>query len=404
MRVRERLRARWTAFVLAGLLLVGLVVRLQVMNIPGHGGDIAVIARWAARLAQYGPWDFYDHDSSVYPLLLYFYWPLGVLFRGDALLHAVKGLSIPFDLALAIVLYAIARRLTTDRRALLAPALYLLNPAVLLAGPIWGQVDAAGALAYVAALWVVAADRSSAAGALAVLAALAKPQFGLVALPVIATAILRGRRGARWRPLALSGLGAFAAYVVVALPLRLTPALYVEQVRFVGSEQRSTSLNAPNPWGMLIGYKIPDGGLFWVGAGLLLIGLAVALLPLWRRRDLPTILAVGLFVVFAFYFLPTRVHERYLFPAMAVLAPLAAANWRVLGLYLILTAAFALTLMSKLVTTPSSRFSLPPDLEHLLVQRTAVVWSGLIMLGVVAALVVLLIQWPLRSAPSAPRD
>jgi Gpi18-like mannosyltransferase len=401
MSVGEWLRVHWTALVLAVLVVAGLIVRLAVLKIPGHAGDIAVTARWAARMAQYGPWDFYEHDASVYPALLYFYWPLGALFHGDSLQHAIKGLSIPFDLGLAIVLYAIACRLTNERRALLAPALYLFNPAVLLAGPIWGQVDAAGALAYVAALWAVAAGRYSAAGALAVLAGLVKPQFWLVALPVMLVAILRGRHRAGWRPLTLLGLGAVAAYVVVALPLRLTPALYLERVQYIGSLQPSTSLNAPNFWGMLIGYKIPDGGLFWVGAGLLLIGLIMALQPLSRRQDLATILAVGLFVVFAFYFLPTRVHERYLFTAMAVLAPLAAANWRVLGAYLILTAAFALTIIYGLATTTS--FSLPADIKHLLVQRTAVVWIGLTMLGVAAVLVVLLIQRPLRSAPTSPR-
>jgi Gpi18-like mannosyltransferase len=401
VRVGEWLRAHWTVLVLAGMLLVGLVIRLAVLKVPGHAGDIAVTARWAARMAQSGPWDFYQHDASVYPALLYFYWPLGALFHGAALQHVIKGVSIPFDLVLAILLYAIARRLTNERRALLAPALYLFNPAVLLAGPIWGQVDAAGALAYVAALWAVAAGRYSAAGALAALAGLVKPQFWLVALPVVLVAILRGRRGAGWRPLAVLGLGAVAAYVVVALPLRLTPALYLERVEYIGSLQPYTSLNAPNLWGMLIGYKVPDGGLFWVGAALLLTGLGLALLPLWRRHDLATILAVGLFVVFAFYFLPTRVHERYLFTAMAVLAPLAAANWRVLGGYLMLSAAFALTIVYGLATTTS--FSLPPDLKHLLVQRTAVVWIGLTMLGVAALLVVLLIQRPLRTEASAPR-
>jgi Gpi18-like mannosyltransferase len=395
MNVGEWLRAHWTALVLAGMLLAGLAIRLVVLNIPGHYGDIHVTARWAENMARYGPWDFYKHDGAVYPALLYAYWPLGALFHGDALLRGVKGLSIPFDLALAIVLYAIARRLTTNRRALLAPAIYLFNPAVLLAGPIWGQVDAAGTLAYVGALWAVAEGRYRAAGALAVLSALVKPQFGLVVLPVILVAILRGRHGPGWRPLALTGLGAVVAYIVVALPLRLTPALYLERVQSAGSLQPSSSLNAPNPWGMIIGYEIPDGGLFWVGAGLLVIGLGVALLPLSRRQDLVTILAVGLFFVFAFYFLPTRVHERYLFPVMAILAPLAAANWRVLGAYTILTAAFALTITYALVTTTS--FSLPPDLEHLLVQRTAVVWIGLTMLGVAALLVVLLIQRPLKT-------
>ena len=81
--------------------------------------------------------------------------------------------------------------------------------------------------------------------------------------------------------------------------------------------------------------------------------------------------------------------------AAAGLAPLAAANWRVLGAYLILSAAFALTILYGLASTTS--FPLPHDLKHLLVQRTAVVWIGLTMLGVASLLVVLLIQRPLRN-------
>jgi hypothetical protein len=70
MRVGEWLRAHWTVLVLAVLVVAGLIVRLAVLNIPGHAGDIAVTARWAARMAQYGPWDFYKGDASVYPALL----------------------------------------------------------------------------------------------------------------------------------------------------------------------------------------------------------------------------------------------------------------------------------------------------------------------------------------------
>jgi Gpi18-like mannosyltransferase len=395
------IRAHWVGLALFGLVLIGLVVRLVVVNIPGHYGDIHVTARWAEHMAQYGPWDFYKHDGAVYPALLYFYWPLGILLDGDGLLRAVKGLSIPFDLALGVVLYLVARRLTTPRRALLAPAIYLLNPAVLLAGPIWGQVDAAGALAYVGALWAVSSARYSTAGALAVVAALMKPQFGLVALPVAVVAILAARSRRRFAPIQGAFLGAAAAYVVIGLPLRLTPGLYLQLVQDAGARQPYTSLNAPNPWAMLVGIKVPDGGFFLVGAALLVVGLVLALLPLLWRRDLATVLAVGLFVVFAFYFLPTRVHERYLFPVMAVLAPLAATSWRVFGAYVILTVAFALTIVYGLVTTTS--FKIPAAWEHLLVQRTAVVWIGLTMLGVAATLIVLLLQRPLVSGPRESR-
>jgi len=377
---------------LVGILLAGLALRLIVLSWPGHGGDIQVTARWAERMALSGPWGFYEHDGSVYPALLYAYWPLGAWFDGDALLQAVKGLSIPFDMALGMVLYRVALRFTGGPRALVAPALYLLNPAVLLAGPIWGQVDAAGTLAYLGSLLAVSAGRYPASGAMAALAMLVKPQFGLVALPVAVVALVRGRAAGTIRPLVRVLTGAAAAYVVVALPLRLDPLRYAQAVMHAGTFQPSTSLNAPNPWGMLFGYKVPDGPLFWVGAGLLAIGLAVAMLPLRYRRDLPTILAVGLFVAFAFYFLPTRVHERYLFPAMALAAPLAVASWRVLVGYLVLTAAFALTLLFALVATTS--FTIAKPLQDLLLTQTAVVWIGLTLLAVATTLAVLLLTEP----------
>ena len=163
-----------------------------------------------------------------------------------------------------------------------------------------------------------------------------------------------------------------------------------------------TSLNAPNIWGILYGYEIPDGNLFWVGALYLLVGVGLSLLPLRRRHDLATVLAVGLFIVFAFYFLPTRVHERYLFPVMAVLAPLAAANWRVLGTYVLLSAAFAITLIYALVTTTA--FTIPEAWRQVLVQPTAIVWLGLTMFGVALTLIVLLIQRPLTTQADAAAE
>jgi Gpi18-like mannosyltransferase len=293
-------------------------------------------------------------------------------------------------------------RFTRSPRALLAPAIYLLNPAVVLAGPVWGQIDAAGALAFLAALLAVAAGRYPAAGALATIAMLIKPQAGLVALPVAAVALVRGRATGTFRPLGRLLVGAAVAYLVIAIPLRLDPIRFAGRVISAGALKPFASLNAPNPWGVLVGYKVPDGALFWIGAALLLVGLLVALLPLRRRQDLGTILAVGLFVVFAFYFLPTRVHERYLFPAMALAAPLAAASWRVFGVYLILSAGFTATILYALVaTTP---FSLPGPIEQVLITRTSVLWIGLTLLASAATLAVLLLRSPGPEATSAPRE
>jgi Gpi18-like mannosyltransferase len=400
----DRGRAAVALLVLAILLIAGLVLRLSVLDSKGHGGDAIVMGRWADNMARYGPWHFYEHDGAIYPALLYAYWPIGVFFDGVDQARAIKGLSIPFDLALAVVLYFAAARMVGRGWALIAPALYLFNPAVLLAGPVWGQIDAAGTLAFLAALLALAAGRFGFAGAFAVVALMIKPQFGLVLLPVVTVAVMRWRATGARAPVIRGAIGSVAAYVAVALPLRLDPVTYAGFVIGAGSFKKMSSANAANIWGLFHGYRLPDGGLVYIGVVLLLIGLVAALLPLRRRQDLATVLAVGLFVVFAFFFLPTRVHERYLFPAMAVLAPLAATNWRVLVAYLLLTAGFAASMLYALVdTTP---FTFWPWLENLVTLPMARIWISLTLIATAATLVLLLLpsrEPESREAASGPR-
>lgn len=399
----DRARTILVVLALLALLVAGVAIRLAVLDAKGHYGDALVIGRWADNMARWGPWDFYRHDGAIYPALLYAYWPIGVLLDGADQARAIKGTSIPFDLAIAVVVYVAARRIIGSARALIAPAIYLFNPAVLLAGPVWGQVDAAGTLAYLLALLALAGRRFAVAGALAVIALLIKPQFGLVLLPVAVVAILAWRATHSRAPVVRAFLGGAAGYALVALPLRLDPISYLGRVIGAGSFKEMSSANAANVWGLFHGYKIPDGGLVYVGAVLLLLGLAAAVLPLLRRQDLPMILAVGAFVIFAFYFLPTRVHERYLFPAMAVLAPLAAVNWSVLVAYLILTAGFSASMLYALVdTTP---FSFWPWLEDLVTLPVARIWISLTLIATALTLVVLLmVQHGIRSRPMVEGD
>jgi dolichyl-phosphate-mannose-protein mannosyltransferase len=395
----ERDRVIVSLAALVVLLAGGLAIRLAVLDAPGHYGDAVVSGRWADNMARYGPWDFYRHDGAIYPALLYAYWPIGVLLDGAAQARAVKGLSIPFDLAIGVVTYLAARHFVGPLRALVAPALYLLNPAVLLAGPVWGQVDAAGTLAYALALLALAGRRFALAGASAVVALLVKPQFGLVLLPLAVVALLRWRSTRSLAPIVRAALGGGVAYALVALPLRMDPISYLGRVVGAGSFKEMSSANAANLWGLVQGYGIPDGGLVYVGGVLLLMGLTAALLPLLRRQDLWMILSVGVFVVFAFYFLPTRVHERYLFPAMAILAPLAAANWSVFAGYLLLTAGFAASLLFALVdTTP---FRLWPWLDSLVTLPVARIWISLTLIATAATLTLLLMVQ--RGRTSAPR-
>ena len=364
---------------LAVVLAGGLAARLVALGLGGHSGDVLVIHRWAERLAEVGPWGFYEGWISVYPALLYAYWPIGLLLDGEALDLVIKGSSIPFDLVIGLLLWAVVRSLAGPLAGVAAAALYLLNPAVIIAGPMWGQIDAAGTLLFMLALLALAAGRWAGSGALTVLAGMAKPQFGLVALPVAAVTLRRRALGGGARPVLLAAFGGLLAYVLVAAPLLLDPVRYADQLWENAGNRPFVSLFALNPWGLLVGFEIPDGVLGIVGLVLLAIGLAAATIPLWRRQDLPTLFAVGALVVFAFYFLPTRAHERYLFPAMALLAPLAAVSLRTLVAYVVLSVAFAASLLHALAY--ASPGSLDPTLVELM-RTEGIPWViGLPLIG-----------------------
>ena len=389
------------AVLVLGLLLAASVaVRIAALGLEGHNGDVHVTSGWAERMAEVGPWRFYEGSGSIYPALLYPLWVLGTDLDGEVLALAVKGLSIPFDIAIGISLWALMRGRAGEGPALAIAGLYLLNPATILAGPVWGQVDSAGTLAYLAALAALAVRQFGLAGALAVLATMIKPQFGLVVLPVLAVAVLQSRARASWEPVARTVGGMGLTYAVIATPLALHPIRYLGLLGDTAVRQPMTSLHAFNPWGLFVGFNLPDEPYVGLGSVLLLLGVAGSMLGLRRRPDLAVVLAVGAALVLAFYFLPTRVHERYLFPALALLAPFALAGWREMAAYLTLSLSFAAALLYALHdTTP---FDLPEPWATWIMSEAGVWVIGLVLIGSAIAWAWLLVVKEPRLPVRAP--
>jgi hypothetical protein len=160
-----------------------------------------------------------------------------------------------------------------------------------------------------------------------------------------------------------------------------------------------TSLLAFNPWGLFVGFDKPDDGYVVIGGILLVLGLAGSLVPLLRRRDLPALLAVGACLAFAVYFLPTRAHERYLFHAVAVLAPLAVMDARRLVAYVVLSAAFGLALVYAL--TRITPFPLPGPMREVVLAAPSVWMIGITLMGSALVWVLLFIRGEWRPAPQA---
>jgi len=386
------------------LIVLGVLLRAAIggpyLPFSGFRVDVGDFAIWAGRMAAHGPGEFYQEGylADYPPGYMYVLWLLGgigELFRPILHLSITPGLvkvpGILADAGIAWVLFLYARRFgdgwlgswSGERLGVVAVVIYLFNPGTIFDSAVWGQVDSVGTLVLLASLYWLARGWTEAAAAGAVLAMLVKFQFGFL-IPVVAVVGIKrhlfGRssdpdHAMRPDPIRIltslaSGLGTL---VVVIFPFRLAiwaPADPVHSLvdRFIAASNtyQGLTVNAFNLWrnpftglgdvyrwgcdslppkcadGSGIAFVLGSTSVSWQLVGAALFGIA-ALVALWTvaRRDDPAGLLVGsLALAVAFFALPTRVHERYLFPALALAAPLVARSWKWATLYAVLTLSF----------------------------------------------------------------
>ena len=370
--VEGRLRLRDVAVPLGLIVALGLALRLIIAYVllrgSGFGVDRASFNGWAGELAQHGPFGFYGRDIFVdyTPGYLYVLWLLGLVnsaVNGPAagLGDLMKLPAIAADGLMAVVVCAMAGELGASRRgALLAAGLVLFNPVTWFDSAIWAQVDAIGTLVLLLAVRELWGGRSETAAVLATVAAITKPQFGIL-IPIAAAVILKRHlldRPQPWRVVTttLAGLVTatlvclpFGLWIVSLRPLGLPFDGLLEQIVDTASGYPYVTVNAYNPWALvenagaglaLHGTWLRDapgtaGEPFlaiagipavMVGTAFLLVAMAVLAVLAARRdrkRDLLVIMAVAAVVFFVF---PTRVHERYLYPFFAFGAILAGVS------------------------------------------------------------------------------
>jgi Gpi18-like mannosyltransferase len=368
---------------LIALLLAGLALRLTIAYVlfpsSGFETDIASYASWALTLASHGADGFYANAGFVdYPPgYLYLLWPIGLLAQSlgpDAHAVAASLVKVPPVLVDAVVGYVIYRLVLgwawpggrAQPLALLAAALYVFNPVTIYDSALWGQSDSVGALVLLLGVAALIRGNSEGAVALAALAALVKPQFGVVLIPLVAVMLLKrhlwrpgsGPRNTPWGPRRLarwlarrqgpvrllSSLAAgLAVFFAAALPFGLGIVEYLELMARTAGGYSYLTVNAFNPWALVgAGGAAPlTAGLSWSSdtvpflgpvPAVVIGGVLLAAAFLWvlaraaLRDDRWTLLVALAVLATAFFVLPTRVHERYIFPALALLPLLAVAR------------------------------------------------------------------------------
>ncbi len=380
-----------TALVL--LLLGGLALRLTIAYIlfpaSGFPSDVASYVSWAMSMAEHSPGNFYAALAAGQsfidypPGYLYVLWPIGAIaqaFGGsDPWSLATALVKIPpmlVDVAVGYVLYRLVlgwawpgRR--AEALALGAAALYLFNPVTLYDSALWGQTDSVGALVILLGVAALVRGNSEGAALLGTLAALVKPQFGLVLIPLVAVLLIRrhllrpgsGPRRSPWGPswlrgwlareqgwprLITSAVVALVTFHVVALPFGMGITGYLEMMTSTAGGYPYLSVNAFNAWALIgsdgaqpIALSSMLGGYQWssdtspllgplpgvvIGGALLVAGFLYGLGNALWRDERRTIILAAIFLCLCFFVLPTRVHERYLLPVFAIVPLLAVTS------------------------------------------------------------------------------
>ncbi len=179
------------------VLALGLVLRLMLAYLlPGSGfdADLTSFRFWASDLARNGLDGFYQRDffHDYTPGYLYVLWLVGTV---GAVLGGVGDLiKIPpilADLALGYLVHSMIRELGgRERLALLGAIVVVVNPVLWFDSVVWGQVDSVGVVFLLLGLRSLWRDQPERAAIYTVIAAIVKPQLGIL-VPLVAVVTIR---------------------------------------------------------------------------------------------------------------------------------------------------------------------------------------------------------------------
>jgi dolichyl-phosphate-mannose-protein mannosyltransferase len=354
--LRERRRE---VSILAGILAAMTLIKLLLLPLfPGYPNDTLHFLLWAEVMTRGGPSHIYDRqfDCRYLPGYLYTLWafvaPARLFYLGREVTAASTAVlkvivRIPpsiADFLLALIIFAWLRTVSGARRGIGAVMLFALNPALLFTSVAWGQNDSVLTLPVAAALLLAWQGNFALAAAAAALALMVKLQ-ALIVLPILGIWILL-RGGVRdWIMATL----AFLATVVIAfMPFQIgKPWNFLAAVMASSADYFPyTSMNAFNLMGLICGLRVRDSmqllgaSAFHLGLLLLSVLYLLAILIMWRGATARTLLYAAFLAYLGFFVLPTRIHERYLYFALALLTPLALDSWATITMYLALTITF----------------------------------------------------------------
>ena len=352
------------------ILVLGLFVRLALVDNEGHGSDLRLNQTWARSAAELGLAQSYVEQldggalPNYPPFSIMMFAGAGHLYKAffapdsavlqPQLRRMVKLPAIGADLLTCIFLYGLLAQWRSRKVALTGALLYALHPAVIHNSAVWGQTDAIYTLFAVAAFYALLHRESFTAGGFGILSLLTKPQ-GVIFFPLLLFLVRL-----RVKDILLFAVGLVVVLGLVLVPFVLGGTLDSIITIYIGAVDYypTLSLNAYNLWWGLFADAAGStsdadflfGLMSYRNVGIMLFALVYGLIPLrfWhicrgsidKKDHAETCFLLAGLVALAFFVLNTQMHERYMFPFLAFGLPLVFVSSSGAWLYGLISLAF----------------------------------------------------------------
>lgn len=313
------------------LILIGFLIRLFLATFPGFQFDMGAWFAWALRINQVGIPNFYSDQiwTNYTPGYLYILGLLGFIKSVFNVSDGTFALVLKFPSIIAEVIlgafiyWQVAKKSTAW--AMVAATVILFNPAFIFNSAVWGQIDGLFSLMLLLSVYFLNKKRLILSSLFLGFGFLIKPQT-IALLPLFALLLIKNLNVKNLLKLSLPFL---LSVFLLSYPFFLNQPftgiirLFSEMVR----DYSYTSMFAYNFWG-IVGFWISDSQLWknlsyqtW-GYILLIIYWSIILYFYFKKKL--SVYALASLATLSFYFLPTRVHERYLYQALVFLIFFAA--------------------------------------------------------------------------------
>lgn len=343
--LRNENRYRLTPAIASLIIVLAIIIRLITTLIRPYPIDMNGYVVWSNYLAQHGPAEFYGSSGFhvVYaPFYQYFLWLTGELVQAFSLpllthVYLIKLWSVIFELLGAFLIWTIGKKNKAPIEGFILSIFYFLNPAIFINSSVWGQFDSITATMLIGVILLFINKKNNLAVLLFLVSVLTKPQSALL-LPVVLYLYFKDFRLDRksiLRGIILLFSGLLVYYAIVIpfyIPTHLAGKIprFLDQIYWLFDLYFTSvkdypygTANAFNVWFLLGGQiqhdHLPFLGLNYMTWGmiLLILGLIFSTVCLIKKKaSVHSIFYSSFLVLFTAFFFMTKMHERYLLPAI----------------------------------------------------------------------------------------